>query len=562
MSRALGKLEKIRSAYGGEAAARKRALLSRLASARLATARQVFRLHEALCFLQAYPDDAEVLALVERMLSLFSSRRDVARHREALEGSGIGGTPTVCPFYAPTARWLARRWGGHLAVDWRNVDRKDDLDRLLPRLVLFAETPALDELDPGPRSWVRRLKGPAETDASFLIRRFGSLRMPPPDRDTLYEALELPVRLSPGPDTPARTRAKLPGFQVAFQSRPLDRSRPDLRVEARRRPREVRDVSPREADRLIDAARTAMITRERDLEVFEHANRRDARLVLYEDGLAFACLGAVPEARLLLDAVYGFLTLKNGVPIGYVLSSALFGSAEVAYNVFESFRGGEAALVYARVLSTLRHLFGADSFTVFPYQLGGLGNDEALRSGAFWFYRKLGFCPRDPKVLRLLRAEEARMNRRPSHRSDLLTLKKLAAENVFLHLGRSRTDVLGILELPNVGLKVMDSVAARFGSERERAARVLSEEARHLLGLPSLAGFSPGERLWFERWAPLVTILPGIRSWSTADRRRLVGVIRAKGGRRESDYVPLFDAHCPLRRAVAALAAPEPDSRT
>ena len=47
--------------------------------------------------------------------------------------------------------------------------------------------------------------------------------------------------------------------------------------------------------------------------------------------------------RLVFEAVYGFLTLKNGVPIGYVLLSALYRSAEVAYNVFDSFRGAETA---------------------------------------------------------------------------------------------------------------------------------------------------------------------------------------------------------------------------
>ena len=35
------------------------------------------------------------------------------------------------------------------------------------------------------------------------------------------------------------------------------------------------------------------------------------------------------------------LTLKNGVPIGYVLISAINASSEIAYNVFETWRGGE-----------------------------------------------------------------------------------------------------------------------------------------------------------------------------------------------------------------------------
>src|SRR4029077_15288644 len=136
---------------------------------------------------------------------------------------------------------------------------------------------------------------------------------------------------------------------------------------------------------LIDLAREAMVTRSRDLDVFCWGDPRDVRLVDAGGGLQCACIGALPERRLLLESVYGFLTLKNGVPIGYVLCSALFGSSEIAYNVFETFEGAQAGPVFGRVLRMGRSLFGSDSLTIYPYQLGH-DNKEALVSGAWWFY--------------------------------------------------------------------------------------------------------------------------------------------------------------------------------
>src|SRR5258708_11776048 len=65
-----------------------------------------------------------------------------------------------------------------------------------------------------------------------------------------------------------------------------------------------------------------MVTRSRDLDVFSYADRNDVSLVDCGQGLQFVAFGAIPERRLLLEAVYGFLTLKNGVPIGYVLARA------------------------------------------------------------------------------------------------------------------------------------------------------------------------------------------------------------------------------------------------
>ncbi len=155
-------------------------------------------------------------------------------------------------------------------------------------------------------------------------------------------------------------------------TRPLDTARPDLRLALRERPRRVTAVPRTEAQRLIDLAREAMVARSRDLDTFAYGDPDDVRIVDMGDGLEFVAIGLIPERRLLLEAVYGFLTLKNGVPIGYVLNSALYGSAEVAYNVFD-YRGGEAGRVYGQVLAMLRHLFRATAFTIYPYQLGGKG---------------------------------------------------------------------------------------------------------------------------------------------------------------------------------------------
>ena len=53
-------------------------------------------------------------------------------------------------------------------------------------------------------------------------------------------------------------------------------------------------------------------------------------------------------------------------------------------------------------------------------------------------------------------------------------------------------------------------------------------------------------------------ILPGVERWSRGEKTALIRVIRAKGGRRESDFVRLFDRHRRLRRAILKLAAEPP----
>jgi len=104
---------------------------------------------------------------------------------------------------------------------------------------------------------------------------------------------------------------------------------------------------------------------------------------------------------------------------------SLFDRAEIGFNLYYTFREGESAWLYARLLRLFRQVLGVSYFSVDPYQIG-LENDEALDSGAFWFYRKLGFRPLDPAAAELVEREEQRMRRTPGYRSSRWTLSKLA----------------------------------------------------------------------------------------------------------------------------------------
>jgi len=392
-----------------------------------------------------------------------------------------------------------------------------------------------------------------ETDAGFLVRRSDACTGTTLLGDQLYDELGLTLRLSPGLDTPSRTHARTTRRAVSYQTGPLRIGRPDPLVAANEPLRGVADVSRRDAERLIDLAREAMVTRKRDLYSFAAADPRDVRMIDCGDGLELACYGVHPEQRLLLDAVYSFLMLRNGVPIGYALASALWRSSEIAYNIFDTYRGAEAGWVYGRILAVMRSLFGVDTFTIYPYQLGH-GNDEGLESGAWWFYYKMGFRPRDAATAALAEREAERVARRPGYRTAAATLRTLVRANVFFDLDSRRSDVIGQIPTDRIVLRATDLLATRFGSDRERGVSMLADQAADLLGLRSWRALPAGERLCWERWAPLVALLPDLDGWSPEEQHGLADVIRAKGGRRESDFVARFDAHPRLGSALVQIA--------
>lgn len=553
--RLLARLAKIAGEFGTGHGAEKRALVTALDRATLSSAAEVLRFHDVLCFMRAYPDDPALLTRVEAALARFARRADVARFHDALDDSGIAGTDLYYTFYADTARWLAERFPARLTIAW---DYLQDDTRLAERLNMFAthgETLGLDDYDLGLPGWLARLKGPRETDAGYLLARWWRLPMDPATRQQLYEEMQLLLKLAGGPGGPSRTgekRADL-AFPIHFQARALDHRRPDLWQAAAETPTRVREVSPTEGARLVTLAREAMIARSRDLDAFCYGDPRDVRVIEFTEGLAFVAIGMKPERRLLLESVYGLLTIKNGTPIGYVLAAALNESAEMAFNVFDTWRGYEAATIYGRALAATAYLFGAKAFSVPPYQLGH-DNHEGLASGAWWFYQKLGFTPRDPAIVRRVRGELAKMKRRPGYRSSIGTLQELSSVDLFLERGTRQPDIMGVLPLGAIGLAITDALAKRFGADREGGLSVMEEEAAKTLGIRDRARWTAGEKLAFRRWAPLVGLLPGIARFTGAERRALADVIRKKGGRYESDYVRAFNAHPKLRRAIARLA--------
>jgi hypothetical protein len=514
------------------------------------TPKALLRLHEAACRSLAYPESAQGLASARRILSGFHLRPDVKRQAEALADTGVAGTPIYYRFFWPMARWLASRYPKLLTIDWSEGEFAERLRATLPILITPAEAEALRRTERPVRESILRLLGPLETDATFLVQRIEALPGSDPVREAIHDALDVCYRLEGSGAGPSRTRAFYESAPFAFRSGPPKRSRPDLRSELLVPPRSVRTLSLREGARVVDLARAAMVTRSRDLDAFAHGDPRDVRLVDDGDGLAFALIGVVPERRLFLPAVYGALTLRNGVPIGYVQLDVLFGTAEVSYNTFETFRGGEAGHVFARLLAAARHVFGATSFSIEPYQLGR-GNDEGIASGAWWFYASFGFRPHDPKVRRLASAELRKRARNPAYRSGRAALLRLAEAHVTWPHDAKRHAI--VTPTAAIGFALARRLAAASGADRETALRACEKRVGTRLGVRSLAGWSAGGRLWWRRWAPLLDAIPGIERWPPTARRALARIVAAKGGRRESDYVRLFDRHARFAEAVLDL---------
>lgn len=195
-------------------------------------------------------------------------------------------------------------------------------------------------------------------------------------------------------------------------------------------------------------------------------------------------------------------------------------------------------------MAAAHHVFGCDSFSIEPYQLGH-DNDEGITSGAWWFYRRLGFRPGSAEARRIADREAGRIRLRRGYRSSARSLRALARWHLYFSLDRTRQARLpkttALLERAAHTLQRFSSPDA---AERRRAAAVAA--GKWING--RRFGTRPSRIL--ADWAGIILALRSTGRWSQRDRRLLHAIIAAKGGASEREFLRLFRMHDKLRRIL------------
>jgi hypothetical protein len=209
----------------------------------------------------------------------------------------------------------------------------------------------------------------------------------------------------------------------------------------------------KEGERALDLAREASTVRYRELYGFTHGDAAHVYEAALGRGVQVFLIGLPAEKRLPLRAYHAAMIYKNGVPVGYFEGLSLFERMESGFNLYYTFRDGETAWLYARILNLMHHFAGVKSFAIDPYQIG-YENEEGIESGAFWFYRKLGFRPTQRDVLRLVEKEEQKIATRKDYRTPARTLRKLAESPMIFEMDQSKAGDWDGFAVRKIGLRM------------------------------------------------------------------------------------------------------------
>jgi len=527
-------------------------------------AEELIRLHEAALFLRAYPHSPRVLRLCERILDRLT-RQAAALSRsdegdgdisafDALEVAGVGGTTIATDFSFELSRRLAARHGSRVTIDWNAVELGDRMRAAWPDFIPLLEEEALADANVPYLDWLSAAAGARRSDPRWLIARYQRKALPRDVRADLFEAMGVPISWDLGRSRASRTRMRRPGPRTFFHDAPL-LARRDVSLDevVGGPPMPIRRLSRAAGEAFVAMVQDATAARYREFYTFTHADPSSVLAARPGRGVELFLVGVVADRRLPLRAAYGGFVVKNAVPIGYIEGLAFFERLEIGFNMYYTFREGESAWIYAQVLKMHRDALGVTSFSIDPYQLG-FENHEAIDSGAFWFYRKLGFRPTDRDVAAGVAREERRIAETAGYRSSPATLRRLVTHNLLYEApGTSSRDWDGF-HVRRIGLAVNRRMRRDLDGDAARLRATAERRVGRALGLRP-DELSPAQARAYRAMAPALDAIPDLARWPREDRAALAQIVRAKAGREERRYLRLMQKHPRLRAAWVRLGS-------
>ena len=547
-------------------------LLAQLSKLHLTKPRQLIRFHESLLFLRALPHAPSLVSRVERLLNTFHERvakigaaNDDMSLFDDFDTSGIAGTTMQDTLSFDVVRWLVRRIPRNVEIAWDDYwdDYQSERARgsIWPRFIQLLEEDADVEANIPWQRWLDAARG-RQSPLPWLIRGFEKLPLPDRQRAELYDSLRLPIRWRLENLKLSRTRNWSRPRRFHFHSTPLiQRSEVSLAHELTQPAPKFEKLSLAAGEAVMHAIREVMVVRYRELYGTTLGDPRTFVRAELGRGVVMHFWGLPPERRLPLRAYLAGYTLKNGVPVNYIEAIGLCEWIEVGFNTFYTYRQGETAWIYAQALRCLHALTAAECISIYPYQIGQ-NNNEAIDSGAFWFYRKLGFRSGRADLRRLCEREEKKIAANRHYKTPARILRRLAEAHMFYDI-RPSAEISPAFasEGPwdtfstyNLGLFINRRMSRDFNGDSQEIHKASTNTTIRALRI-NASGWSRTQLQSLENWSLILAQIPDLSSWTPAEKDQLIKIIRAKSALNEMPYLRHTQHHPRLRAELLRLGS-------
>ncbi len=420
--------------YGAEGAAQKQQLLKQLSRVPLNVNSDLQEYHEALLFLQAYPDNAAIEKQTWRELNRITAflRSSSAAQRKKLDESGLPFTGMITR-YSPELLSL-------LEADPEctlELDSFDSAPHSLNR-VLQVTLPATEKdfTAAGEKNMelLHTLGLKKNAYLAFILGQVETIA-DPQVKDMLWQELALFADIRFTAPLFSRTMNRIPDAPVFYHDEIVKRI--DFEKLLHTPLPQAVSMDETRRNQLVKIIRRAMVLTMRETDTSTYMQEDTLRYFELDRGISVAVYGMYPERQLPLQSYIGYTLFKNGLPAAYGGGWVFGASAMFGLNILDSFRGGESAFIMGQLLRVYKQLFSLQYIEVEAYQIGK-ANSDGIKTGAYWFYHRFGFRSVNAALRKLAARDAEKIKRDKTYRSSRKTLLALAESNIALVLDNSR----------------------------------------------------------------------------------------------------------------------------
>ena len=516
-------LKKTAHVFNETSAASKKSFLTGCAQQKLTDVKIIRDYHDTLLFLLAYPENEELKDLAQgEMQRLGNSVKNLPdTKKEKLDLSGLAFTNTHGGFSISLIKWLLKEYSGQARIhsfDEEGIHPKEILKHALGEMEF--EIASDEKLKS--EAWVAKASGTKDKvkQLQWVINQFNKIEASDLIKDQLMESLKLYVTIEPKEENFSRSFGKVNQKQIHYHDNGLLKKFDERTLINKKLPAQKK-LSLQQKHEIMNCSRVALCLLNRETDPVTYCNEDGLLYYELEHGLSIALFSMLPERRLPLESYIGFMMFKNGYPMAYG-GGWLFGKRSLlGINIFEAFRGGESAFVFAQLLRSYKNAFGADYFEVEPYQFGK-DNPEGLQSGAFWFYYRFGFRPVDEQLNKLATEESQKIQTEKGYRSPIPTLKLFTKSNVCVNFSNHPKPV----NPADISKYITQQIAKQFNGDRMVAEKFCNAKLKKDLGITSSKKLSLFYGLCLQT-----------EKLSAQEKQKLKKFVLEKEGKNEYEYI-------------------------
>ena len=397
---------------------------------------------------------------------------------------------------------------------------------------LLMPTVARDERDNPEKqnalTLLRKLSG-RKNELNCLIQLFDELNAVDEVKENLFQQLQLFVQVKPMSWLPLQHR-NFPLQKIQFTSS----VQKHFSVGEQFKNGSISKIKINTAQQqpLCSYTKNVLMTLLRESDPVTYALPQSTQLFDCGHGTTVAMFSMEIKKRLAVESYIGYVAFKNNLPLAYGGAWITGTHARIGINIFPWFRGGESARTMAQLMHVYHTHTGVKTFSVEPYQIGK-GNSDAIKSGAFWFYYRLGFRCMQNDLQLLAESEWKKINADKTYRSNLATLNQLANANLVFHIGNDEPQIISSKEISEY---IQKAITKKFDGNICVAKSAGKTKLKKIFG-DALTNLNPDEKFWIDEFAILIACMPDMNDLKSADKKKLMQLLLSKASVDESEFV-------------------------